>query len=255
MIIINTVLNERYEAEEILKSGKVDKYPRKTINSLAKYYVAEGYALKETEDSIDEFLKTHMPKYNSVLWYKEIAKIVQSNKNRIKKRVEANKEPLIEVEEVVITQDELDSVQQLKSIRLEKIAFSFLVYAKVANQKNNKNTYWVNEDVSEVMKDAGIKDGLVEQNRMMNKLIQLEYLETPFKAASTSYRVTYGNEDSKAVITIKDFTHFIYEYLRYKGENVGNCEECGRLIVKNSNRQKRCKVCQKNYKRKNNTRK
>lgn len=255
MILINTVLNERYEAEEILKHGTVNKFPRKTIDCLAKYYIAEGYTPKETENMIDEFLKKHMPKYNSVLWYKEITKIVQSNKNKIKKRIEANKDPLVEIEEVIITQDELNSIKQLKSVRLERLAFSLLVYAKISNQRNNKNTYWVNEELKEIMKDAGITDGLSEQNKMLNKLIQLGYIETPYKASSTSYHVMYGNEDSEPAIVIKDFNYFIYECLRWQGENIGNCTDCGRLMRKNGNRQKRCEVCQKSFKRKNNTKK
>lgn len=255
MIIIKTVINERKAAEEILESGEVNKFPRKTIEILSKYYIAEGYTPKETESAIDEFLKMNMTIYNPVLWYKDIAKIVQSNKTKIKNRIELNKNALVEIEKVMITQDELDKIKNLKSERLERIAFSFLVYAKIGNQKNNKNTYWVNEELKEIMKDAGITDGSVEVNRMMNSLIQLGYIEVPFKAASTSNRVTYGNEDSKTVITIKDFNQFIYEYLRYKGENVGECSSCGRKMIKKGNRQKRCKVCQKSYRNKNNTKK
>jgi hypothetical protein len=40
---------------------------------------------------------------------------------------------------------------------------------------------------------------------------------------------------------------FIYEYLRWKGEKIGNCEgeNCGRLIVLRNNRQKYCHTCWK----------
>lgn len=250
MIDIKIILNERKQAEKILKSGEVDKHPRKTISILAKYYLADGNTPKESEALIDLFLTENLKDYNPVLWYKEIDKIVLRNKNLLKKRIEAKKDLLVEVNRVPITRAELDRIKNLKSARLERLAFALLVYAKINNQMNKKDTYWVNAELKEICSDAKLKDGKPEQSKMIHKLVTLGYLDTSFKASSLSLRVLYADEASEPVIEIEKFDDFIYEYLKWNGENVGNCTDCGRLMKKDSNRQKRCLACRKLIKNK-----
>jgi len=47
----------------------------------------------------------------------------------------------------------------------------------------------------------------------------------------------------EVVLTVSNFRNFVYEYLRWKGENIRNCVKCNILFAPTNNRQKYCNVC------------
>lgn len=234
MILIKIILNERVHATNIIETGYVDKHPKKTAVVLARYYLAEGYNTNKTEELIHTHLQKYIPKYNSVMWDKDVSKIVNQAKTLLKKRTDKGKKPLVQIERVHITLNELNRIKQLNSIRLEKLAFSLLVYAKLYNQINEQMEYWVNAEFKEIFSDAALTDGKKkEQNVLLHKLIQSEYIEASKKVTSTSVKVLFADETDEIIITLEKFDDFIYEYLRWKGEKVGTCKDCARLMLKN----------------------
>ena len=87
----------------------------------------------------------------------------------------------------------------------------------------------------------------IDQNLMINKLIDLKLLDFSKIVDCTNIRILFAKKNGEIAFEVKDFRDFVLEYLRWKGEKVGNCENesCGRLIVLKSNNQKYCKDCWK----------
>jgi hypothetical protein len=136
---------------------------------------------------------------------------------------------------------ELNKIKALKSIRLEKLAFSLLVYGKLSNQINENMSYWVNVEFKEFFKDAKMTDGKEEQNKLFSKLLMLGYIEMSRKVDSKGIRIKFADDSDEIVLTITDFDDYIYDYLKWTGKNVKQCAVCGGSFIAGSNRQIYCK--------------
>lgn len=246
MIVIKTILNEKKEAERILENGALSNQPNLTLLILAKYYTAKDIDREQTEAKLNEFMVQNQRNYNPVLWYEKISKITSQAIGYVKRRKEDGLENiLIKIERIHITLKELNAIKNLKSIRLEKLAFTLLVYAKINNQIKENMKYWVNDELKDIFSDANMTDGIKAQDALLHKLIESGYVEPAHKVDSKSMRVLFSDDSDEIVLTITDFEDFIFDYLTWRGENVKKCG-CGerRFLVK-SNSQKYCKKCKK----------
>ena len=73
-------------------------------------------------------------------------------------------------------------------------------------------------------------------------------LITPSKMVNcTNIKVEFIDKNSPIVLVITDFRNYVYEYLRWKGENIINCENenCKILFQPTNNRQYIVKVAGK----------
>lgn len=249
--MLNVVLNET----EIIKDALEGKYDPDNITStlklLIKHYYIEGIIddllLRE---KILDYLKANYKNYKRAKWEEMISKIVHSFLSTIKRnKIDVE---IIDITEIRITEAELNVIEGikdsegLKDIKLEKIAFIMLVYAKISNIMMNKTEGWINKPCGVICKEAKVNLKGAEKARIFNKLYKIKYIEQRKNNSKTNMRVCYINEDSETELVIKDFDGVIYQYLIWKGEKWKRCEVCGKWIkIKGKKPPEYCTTCKK----------
>jgi hypothetical protein len=169
---------------------------------------------------------------------------MKSVKRQINNVYKDNDLGFLNIEEIKISKSELETIKAIGILRLEKLAFVLLVYAKIYNQINNTDKNWVNEQHKYIFSDAKIGITIDEQCKMIHKLKGLGLLEVSVMVDNTNIKVLFADNGETAII-IRDFRNFVYEYLRYfEPDKYMDCEECGLLINYKVNR-KYCNACSK----------
>ena len=232
------ILNEKKILEKSLNDGYIDKdKPSHTMRTLIKHYFSIGMNKSQINDTVDKFFALNLSNYNSMKWQKSIENMI-NYVHRIKDYT------LLNINEVEIRESELNIIKNIDNVKLEKLAFTLLVYAKIYNQINGKDENWVNEEHRNIFSDAKVSVGIKDQGKMIHNLNELGLVKSSIMVDSTNIKVNFAELDSKVVLVINDFRNFVLEYLRWKGENIINCEECGDLTY-NYNNKKYCNKCQK----------
>ena len=138
---MSIVLDERKYAEEILEKGEVGSKPTSTLFLLSKYYRQnKELSEKKTVQALHSFMAEHYKNYNPVLWEDIIDDIAKKGK----------KYPLQEIDHIGITQNEIDQIAKVTSLKYQKLLFVMLCYAKFYNATSKKNNNWVNTDIKEI---------------------------------------------------------------------------------------------------------
>ena len=220
-----------------LENGYIDKdKPSNTIRTLVKHYFSIGMNKPQIYDSVDKFFELNFPDYNKIKWQKSFEGMI--------KYVHKTKDfELLDINKVEITENELIPIVKLNNKKLEKLAFTLLVYAKIYNQLNEKDDNWVNEEHKYIFSDAKIIVGVKDQGKMLHNLKELGLVDSSVMVNSTNIKVNYADLESPVVLIISDFRNYVYEYLKWKGENIIKCQECEILFYPNNNLNKYCKVC------------
>ena len=230
------ILNESELIKKIIEENYIDiQTPIKTLNILSKYYFRNNMKKEQVRLAIEDYASKHIKGYNVVSWENRIKKIV-SYGNR-------NKDKINDISQINITGKEIEIIKSIEDKNLQMFAFGLLVYAKIYNILNKNDVYWVNAADKEIFKDCNLKVTIKQQLSMFYELVQLNLIEVSKKVNCTNVKVLYACEDDDIVITVKDFNNIGYEYLRYIGDKIKNCEVCGCLIKITSNCIKYCKPC------------
>jgi hypothetical protein len=239
--ILKVVLNEQELIDQSLLNKTFDENNYGTIlRVLAKHYFSIGMDQQQVKDTLVSHIRVRVKQYIHKEWNNRIDYAVKS--------VKKYGYELVDIREVIITMSELTTLKSINDNDLEKIAFVYLIYGKIFNQIKKTNDNWVNIKIKEVLVDAKINKGYKstrEQQRALRILNELGILRSSRKVDNTSERVCFIDEASEPVIKISDFRDYVLEYLKWKGENVGSCESCFKLIQVQSNRKKYCNICWK----------
>ena len=231
------ILNERECAERCLKIGLFDNNPYLTLSILAKYYYHHmGFRKKKIAGLLLDYLTKYYPKYelNKNSWQTSIDKLAAN----------AGKYPLFEIPGVRVTQSEMQTIKNLNNKVLERLAFTMLCLAKLANIKNPANNNWVNADSKDLFKYARISSTILEREKKVGKLWDLGLIEFSKRNDNLNCRVTFVNDDDTEELFVFDFRELGYEYLKYKGENFIRCAECNILTRGNkAGTKKYCNEC------------
>lgn len=250
---MNVILNEVRECERILSTGNISCDHLNTIRLLSRYFrQCEGKSKKETTEEIYRFLSKNCPDLNLVLWGDVIEKEIGHS----------HKYPLRKIDCVWVSKKELASISKLCNLKLEKLVFTMLCFAKLYDATNPSNNGWVNTPIQELYKIAR-----VSVKRRNDKYLYLNDIEgnhllgdvglisfSP-RNDNTNLKVNFvdaGAHDFK----IDDFRELGYEYMllcelgRFK-----RCNGCGRLIRltnRNDHSTKYCSECKRQIKRRQN---
>ena len=230
------ILNEREYAETCLRDGAVGDSIFQTLGILSKYYYSIGYRQKKITSSLLQFLENNYFHYreNENYWIDCVRKIAS----------QAGKHPLYEFDGVWITQKELDTIENIDSKLLRRIAFTYLCLAKFNILKNPKSNGWVNLSDKDVFKLAHINCTIEDRDIKIGTLYDYGYLYISKKIESSGVQVLFIDADGEGVLHVSDFRELGYEYLLYCGENYIRCAECGILTKGNKRGTKRyCSKC------------
>ena len=119
-----------------------------------------------------------------------------------------------------------------------------LVYSKATNKLNSNDSYWFNQSITNIMKEAKIsnKD---EKTSILYYLNSNGYITDNARIDRIGFRVNYAYEESESEIVITDFDECIHYWLLYLGEKWKRCVECGKWIKITSNRIQYCGACKR----------
>lgn len=240
---LSVVLNETKEAEWILESGEVGSKPTATLFLLAKYYRQKKNMNKEqTIGELNSFMIHYYKNYNPALWEDIIEDISKK----------AIKYPLREIDHVVITHKEIETINMVSRLPHRKLLFTMLCYAKLYNKISENNNGWINTDIKEVYRASRVTVKHREDKFLfLNDLEKDGLISFSKKNDNLNIKVNFIDSDSSddIVIIINDFRELGYEYLIYIGEGKFiRCVECNRIIkINNSNGRpkKYCNACSK----------
>ena len=99
------------------------------------------------------------------------------------------------------------------------------------------------EEHKYIFSDAKIIANVKDQGKMIHILRELGLVGSSVMVSSTNIKVNFADIDSPVVLTVSDFRNFVYEYLKWKGENIIKCDECDILFYPSNNKNKYCKSC------------
>lgn len=240
--MLGLIVNEKVICEKALLEKNIEGKPMKTIRLIIKKYLNENLTKEQTLEKVDNFMKEmYKDKYNHSYWKKVITEAI----NTISKYNSYN---LINIEKIDVYKEELEIIESLNDIRLEKLAFVLLVYAKVNKIINPTSDGRININLNSIFEEAkSTKD-----KKLLHKLVELKYILTNTTCDSTTMKINYmKNEDDVSIVVdnLQDGNAITY-YLEYKlGHKYRACEVCGKrfrkLNPKNTS-QLYCNKCKKN---------
>ena len=235
------ILNEKtYIENTVLTSNKAIERPGQTLPLLAQYYYQyEGLRKKRIVEMLLLTLAQKYPLYpnNKSEWADTCEQIARHTGGK----------PLLEIESVGITQNELDTIAQANDKALERVLFTLLCLVKYYNAKNPKNNDWVNTDIKDIFNLAKVKGNAAEREKMIHRLKEAGFIEIPKRVDKVNLRVTFAEGDKKPVLFISDFRELGLQYNNYMGYgDYFKCEKCGITVKankKNANVKNLCKSC------------
>ena len=258
------ILNEIEYAKELEQKGFIQKKYGFELKILAKYYYSQGIGGDELKTKLIAFCNKYIPKYNEIKYMKMINNACRYGEDY----------SLFIVKPVRITPTEIEKIQKLNNLKVEKVAFVLLVLANINKQsyslyikdKINKiikinnakkkpqeweilkksfphihKGYYVNNGINEIFKLAKVCLNKKEKNAIMKKLIDEEFISMTY---SCKYKLDYvfHQEEENAVI-INSFDDFVLEYDYLIGDNIGHCAYCEKPFRIRSNKHKYCSKC------------
>lgn len=141
-----------------------------------------------------------------------------------------SKFPLIRLDGVDITREELAKIETLEGKQIRRLAFTLLCVAKYWDAASDRNNGWVNTSDKEIMQMANINTSIKRQSLMFAELRDAGFIRFSKKIDNLNVQVQFIQAGETA-IHIQDFRNLGYQYLKYYGGAYFECENCG-LTVK-----------------------
>ncbi len=234
----NIILKEDEYAEKILNSKRLDKKPTLDLKILAKYYC---FKKELTPHRIYlELIEIMEEKYNNFSLAKWQSILLDISAH-------AKKYPLIHIDYIPITKNELLTIDGIVSKPMKRLAFTLLCLAKYKNLVASNNNDWVNYKFKDIFKMANVNATKKEQGFMIYDMKTLGLITMSKIIDNLSVNVCYIDKDnSDEILQIEDFRNLGYKYLLYCGEKFTKCKECGVLMKQNKqNNRIYCHECNK----------
>ena len=249
--MLGVIHNEQIVADKVLNDKVLIVSMSSTIDILIKYYYLKNRDINKLEllytifnnlkecnidsfnpNKCEELITTRIDRF-----YKTVRKFGDEN---IKLNI---------VDKVVITKAEVAFINSYEDKKVQNILFIMLVYAKITNKLNNNDSYWINQSLTNITKEAKLTDKK-RKTEVFHGLYLDQAISAGNKVGKVSIKVNYAYEDSEEEIVITDFDGCVHYWLQYKGEKWKRCEECGKWVKQSkNNKNKYCKECAKNKER------
>ena len=245
--MLGVIHNEQIVADKVLNDKVLIVSMSSTIDILIKYYYLKNRDINKLEllytifnnlkecnidsfnpNKCEELITTRIDRF-----YKTVRKFGDEN---IKLNI---------VDKVVITKAEVAFINSYEDKKVQNILFIMLVYAKITNKLNNNDSYWINQSLTNITKEAKLTDKK-RKTEVFHGLYLDQAISAGNKVGKVSIKVNYAYEDSEEEIVITDFDECIHYWLQYKGEKWKRCVECGKWIKQSKTKpSKYCKECRR----------
>ena len=233
------ILNESMWAENMLSKRSLGKAPINTLNSIARCYFASGYKKKEIPRLLELFLVRCDPNMNITEWDNAI-------QNAVKR---CDKRKPIDIKGVFVTDAEMKKIRELNGNHLERLMFTLLCLAKYENALRGSHKNWVNFSTKDIFNLANIILSVNRRGLLINELYTRGYIDFGEVVDSTSINVKIvdkndcGDLSDKGGVFIDDFRNLGNRYMMMCGQSYFECNICGLVTRRTSNRQKYCALC------------
>lgn len=225
------ILNERQYAHDVFCGTNTEvKAIFEKIKYVTRFQLYElHYNDEDNYNYTVKWLNEHHENFNENCYSQLIADSVRM----------ASKTPFFNIDEIKITQNELDIISSLDNVRTEKILFVLLCMAKQQQRSCGFMNGLVKYSLPELCKMARVSVPAEEREYLLHEIVQCGYLSCPHKVDTQCLIVNFIDSDGEAVLKINeiDAKELAYVYLQWKnGGGYDRCQKCGRLYRKNKNR-------------------
>lgn len=174
--------------------------------------------------------------YNPVKWESTIYKYVKG----------AKKYNMVQIDNVGVTQQELDIISSIPERRLRKLLFTLICLAKFYDKRADTTNGWVSTEYKDIFRMAHLFVTQKVQAKLLSELYNLGMISFGNKITNLSIRVNILDYQNEPVWMIDDFRDLGNEYV-FRTENLEliKCKSCGLVIKRNKNVQKYCPECAK----------
>lgn len=233
------VMNEKKYAEEVLQGEKLNGAYQYTVNILAKYYSALGYNNREIKAAIEQYLTKRVSDLDLCEKY---------GKKWIKRGLDAAKKyPLCELDEIIVTNPEIDRIKSIhsdrfKDYRIQRLAFTLLCLAKFSEARGIKGG-WVNMSYKQIFKTADLRgQSIEEQCLFIHELYKNGYVGLNPRIENLNIKVL-GMIDGETEIRVTDINNAGLFFEEYCGEKITKCQKCGKMIRFINGKKLYCEQC------------
>lgn len=227
------VTNEREYAELALLNLDLGEHPTETLTCVAKLYKAQGFSRNDIQNRLGTFLVRCDPQANIVKWQDTLARIVKT----------AFKYPMIEINSVPVMKSEIDLCKTIRSVQRQRLLFTLICLARLANMIKPENNNWVNRNDKEIFTLANVKTVQTKQSLLLNDLMIAGLISFSKKVDNINIRVECIDNDGEIAFEVSDFRNVGNQYMKHVKGNYIECQSCGLVVPRTGNRQKYCTKC------------
>lgn len=234
MVVMYMLLDEYSIAEQIMITKKIAKNEELFI--VAKYLRNEIKCDELTTFSIlDNILSRSKKNYNPAKSAKYVMSVVKKALNNKLKKVDS----------IIVTNDELEIIHNIENLKLQRLLFSLLVYAKFRNCLSEDNNNWCNININELYKTARVSTrNAKEKGMLLNKLKNLKLISFSRKNTNLNIRCEFVDNENLEGIIISDLRELGYQYLALTDkEHFLKCSNCGVTIKRKNKNDYSTKYC------------
>ena len=240
------ILNEEKYAKGVYDGKNTEiKSVMPKIRYVTRYLIhTENKTDEETYECSVKWMKQHHDNFDESYYSNLIS-------DAIKK---AHKYPFYDIENIKITQSELDKISSLDNLRAEKVLFVLLCIAKQQSVSNGFTDGLVKYSITELCKMARISVPAEDREYILYDIVQEDLLGYPKKNNTQCLIVNFIDDESEVVLTLDevDCQELAYQYLSWKNDGKGytKCQMCNRLIKQSKTKpRKYCEECAKDVER------
>lgn len=221
------ILNEYEWAEKMIQNKDLGKRPSETLSRVAKYYYENRYSKREIRKLLDQFLIQSNPDASLFHWSDTLDKIAKN----------VGKYPIIQIDSIQITKNELDRIKSLDTSSTQRLAFTLLCVSKYWDLVSDRNNHWVNSPDKEIFSMANITASSKLQDLMYGKILNAGLIRLSKKIDNLNMQVLFQDDDSEPALIIKDFRNLGYQYMKHLGGPYFECEHCGKTVKMKEHKQ------------------
>lgn len=235
------IMNELDYISKLKEKGNLGENIRYTVGLLAKYYRSQG----DDIDTIKRKLNADLHKYEPELKNKQIDTYIAGALNIIDKR------KLNTINEVVITQSEINKIMSITTCRdgmrvssLRRLAFALLCFAKFEMAKGSSEP-WVNYDLRYIFKAAKLTGFTKSRcNLCLHELYTKGFIELNNKIDSLSIKVVFADKTNNDIaLRVGDINYSGDYFWQFMGRKYIECQSCGKPVPRTNNRILYCADC------------
>jgi len=239
------MIYDKETLDDILKNGFQSGSPSYyELELLAVHFREQGYGKVGIKKRVVEMSRKLYIGFNPVVYFDYLERAVY---------MAMKKGSLREMSDVVVYQEELDAIRQIRDYKAQLIMFSFLVNAK---SQGYSSILSVSKDIKSYLSMSTTRvtyrKFLREYRIMLEDLGMLKYVIYRRGKLKSKYVLPFIVDEGTPVMLFYDMEQVNQCAERYKEWTGGElfwCSTCGKEEVKTSRNQRRCKECARKTKK------